>query len=153
MAPTMKLEFHTGLPDKLGFAVRLLRKAQAAAARVAVCGNAAELDRLDTLLWTHEPGSFLPHVRLARGRSAKPGWGRTPTWLVDDAASAPECDTLVNLGPGLAEGWTGFGRVIELVGDGDGDGDEVRAGRQRWRTYAEAGHTPLHHRHDQKAPT
>lgn len=142
----MKLEFHTGLPDALAFACRLLRKAQAADARVAVCGDASTLDRLDALLWTFEVGSFVPHVRCKRGASPKPGWGRTPIWLVDAATAAPGCTTLVNLGPDLAAGWEGFERVIELVGS---EADDVRTGRQRWRAYEQAGHVPLHHRREQ----
>jgi len=141
----MKLEFHTGLPDKLASACRLLHKAHVAQARVAVCGDAALLDRLDALLWTFEVGSFVPHVRCRRGAAPKPGWGRTPIWLVDDAAAAPDCNTLLNLGPDLAAGWEGFERVIELVGD---DADDVRAGRQRWRAVEQAGHAPVHHRRD-----
>ncbi|HET9976563.1 MAG TPA: DNA polymerase III subunit chi [Burkholderiaceae bacterium] len=141
----MKLEFHTGLPDKPAFACRLLRKAFAADARVAVCGDPPALDHLDTLLWTFEVGSFVPHVRCQRGAAPKPGWARTPIWLVDDAAAAPDCATLVNLGPAMAAGWEGFARVIELVGD---DADDVRAGRQRWRVYEQAGHPPVHHRRD-----
>lgn len=141
----MKLEFHTGLPDKLASACRLLFKAQAADARVAVCGDPSTLDRLDTLLWTFEVASFVPHVRCKRGAVPKPGWGRTPIWLVDDAAAAPDCPTLVNLGPELAFGWEGFERVIELVGDDAGD---VQAGRQRWRACELAGHVPVHHRRD-----
>jgi DNA polymerase III subunit chi len=141
----MKLEFHTGLPDKLASACRLLAKAHAAGARVAVCGDAAALDRLDALLWTFEVGSFVPHVRGKRGAAPKAGWGRTPIWLVDDAGAAPDCTTLVNLGPELAAGWEGFARVIELVGD---DADDVRAGRQRWRAFEQAGHVAVHHRRE-----
>ncbi len=51
----MKVEFNTGLVDKLGTACRFLRKAQEAGAAVVVCGDRASLDRLDVALWTFEP--------------------------------------------------------------------------------------------------
>jgi len=145
----MKLEFHTGLADKLTFACRLVRKAQLAGARMAVCGDAGTLDRLDTLLWTLDVDSFVPHVRAKRGAAPRPGWDRTPIWLVDDASAAPDRSLLINLGPALAAGWEGFERVIELVGDAP---EDARAGRERWRAYEQAGHVALHHQRE-KATT
>ena len=129
----MKVEFHSGVHDKLAHACRFLRKAQAAQAKVVVCGEAALLDRLDVTLWTFDALSFVAHVRLRAGQARRPGWSRTPTWLVDAAASAPAAQILVNLGPDLAPGWQGFERVVEIVEQEPGDS---LAGRRRWREYA-----------------
>ena len=139
----MKIEFHSGVRDKLEHACRFLRKAQAAGARVAVCGDAALLDRLDAGLWTFDAQSFVAHVRRRAGSALRPGWERTPAWLVDDASLAPGAQVLLNLGPDMAPGWERFERVIEIVESTD---EDSRAARQRWRRYGEhAGAELVHH--------
>jgi DNA polymerase-3 subunit chi len=139
---TVKVEFHSGVPDKLAHACRFLRKAHAAGARVAVCGDGPTLDRLDVALWTFDALSFVPHVRWRAGMTSRPGWERTPTWLVDDPAAAQGAPILVNLGPAMAPGWDRFERVIEIV---EAAPEDSQAGRQRWRRYAEHGGAELVH--------
>jgi len=138
----VKIDFHSGVGDKIGHACRVLRKAQAAGARVVVTGDAALLDRLDTMLWTFEALSFVAHVRLRRGAALRPGWVRTPTWLADEAAAAPGASILVNLGENLVDGWHDYDRVIEIV---SADGADSQAGRQRWRRYAQQPGVELVH--------
>jgi DNA polymerase-3 subunit chi len=58
------IEFYSGIADKAHHALRLLRKAQAKGARVAVVGDAAALRRLDADLWTSDARDFVPHVRV-----------------------------------------------------------------------------------------
>ena len=81
----MKIDFHSGMPDKAAYCCRLLRKSQATRACVAVCGPSELLDRLDVALWTFDALSFLPHVRLRAGASPQSRLARTPVWLLDDA--------------------------------------------------------------------
>ena len=104
-----------------------------------VAGEPAQLARLDALLWTFEPGEFIPHVRLRAGQAIAPLLARTPIWLADLPVEAGPCDVLVNLGPALAPGYEVFGRVIEIVAESDA---EVSSGRQRWRQYLAAGLAP-----------
>jgi DNA polymerase III subunit chi len=137
-----EVDFHTGLDDKLAYACRLLRKAVRAGKVVAVTGAAAELARLDLLLWTFEPGEFIAHVRLRAGDMAAPRLARTPVWLVDRPEDAPACDVLVNLGPQAAHAADACARVIELVARDEAD---VEAARQRWRRYKAAGIAPRSH--------
>lgn len=128
----MKVDFHSGVADKLVAACGFLHKAQAAGARVVVCGDAATLDRLDAALWTFEALSFVPHVRI-RGAARPPAsLARTPTWLVDDAGAVAAREVLLNLGPDMAAGWEAFERVVEIV---SAEADDAAAGRQRWRRY------------------
>ena len=129
----MKVDFHTGVADKLGAACRFLQKAQAAGASVVVCGDGRTLDRLDTALWTFDPHSFVAHARVRGETSPAPALARTPTWLVDDPASVASRELLLNLGPAMVEGWTAFARVVEIVSTEPADAD---AGRQRWRQYS-----------------
>ncbi len=138
----MKVEFHSGVAEPLGHACRLLRKAHAAGARVAVHGPGAVLDRLDQQLWTFDQLSFVPHLRLRSGMQAAAHQRRTPMWLVDDVAAAAECDVLINLGEAMAPGWDGFARVIEVV---PADVQASAAARQRWRQYAARDDVELVH--------
>jgi DNA polymerase III subunit chi len=128
----LKIEFHSGVIEPLVHTCRLLRKAQAAGARVVVHGPGALLDQLDQALWTFDALSFVPHVRLRVGARPSAQLARTPTWLVEEVAAVAERDVLVNLGSTMVEGWETFARVIEVV---SADEPAVRAGRQRWRSY------------------
>ena len=141
----MQVDFHTGLGDKLAYACRLLRKAHRSRARVVVTGDAAQLARLDQLLWTFEPGEFIPHARLRAGERVSARLAPTPLWLAEQPADAGACEVLVNLGPaGLGDGPLPA-RTIELVAR---SADEVAAGRQRWRAHVAAGRAPVNHPQD-----
>jgi DNA polymerase III subunit chi len=129
----MRVDFHSGLADKLGTACRFLRKAQEAGATVVVCAEPATLDRLDQALWTFDPLSFVTHARVKGTDAPAPALARTPTWLVDDAACVPARGVLVNLGPAMVEGWQQFERVVEIV---SAEPEDAHAGRQRWRQYS-----------------
>jgi DNA polymerase III subunit chi len=137
-----QVDFHTGLADKLPYACRLLRKAWRAGRRVVVTGEARQLAMLDQLLWTFDPGEFIPHARLRAGEQVPPRLARTPLWLADQPADAGACDVLVNLGPGVLADGLLPARTIELVAT---DADEVAAGRQRWRWHLAAGRQPVNH--------
>jgi len=128
----MKVDFHSGIADKLGAACSFLRKAQASGATVVVCGDPDLLDRLDVALWTFDAVSFVEHVRVKRA-ATPPALERTRTWLADDVASVPTArELLLNLGPAMVEGWEQFARVVEIV---SAEPDDVDAGRRRWRQY------------------
>ena len=138
----MKVDFHTGVADKLGAACRFLRKAHEGGATVTVCADPVTLDQLDRALWSFEPQSFVAHVRVKGG--AQPA-SPTPTriWLVDNVASIESVELLLNLGPDQVEGWERFARVVEIVSGEPADAD---AGRQRWRQYsAHRGLELVHH--------
>ena len=139
MAP--EVAFHTGVEDKLGYTCRLLRKAYRQGARVAVCGAPDLLRQVDQALWTFEPQEFVPHLRLGAGRTATPAQRRTPIWLVEPGAEAPDCAVLVNLGPDPVPAEASYARVIEVVSR---EPDDAAAARQRWKRY-EALHWPITH--------
>lgn len=136
------VEFHTGMADKIGFACRLLRKAYAKGAQVAVTGAPEVLRQLDDALWLFEPQQFVPHVRLQAGQQPPARLARTPLWLLEPGAVPPRREVLVNLGPAMPEAPDAFQRVIELVGSSAEDRD---AGRRRWRAWEAAGAKIVHH--------
>jgi DNA polymerase III subunit chi len=139
-----EVTFHTGVGDRLAYACRLLRKAQRGGARIAVVGDGAELGELDRALWSFDPLSFVPHVRLAAGSQAGAAQAAaTSIWLIERGVDAPAgVSVLLNLGPQLVPGFESFERLIEVVGEG---ADERLAARQRWKHYADRGYSLVHH--------
>ena len=135
--------FHLGVANRVGYATRLLRKAHAQDAKVVVCAPPAMLAELDALLWTSEPASFIPHVRLAPDATAPEHLAAaTPIWLVERAEQAPTHDVLLNLGDELVAGFEAFERVIEVVPRDEG---AKQAARRRWKHYADRGYVLRHH--------
>ena len=141
-----EISFHTGVPDVLGYACRLLRKAVKKGSRVAVCADAALLAQLDRALWTFDATDFTPHRRLAPGAPPPARFAATPVWLLEATTRAlrdsPVHEVLVNLGPEPVPGFESFERVLEIVGR---EPDAADAGRRRWRHYTERGYAVVHH--------
>lgn len=133
------VEFHSNVPDKLGYACRLLRKAALKGAKVAVTGEPALLRELDTVLWTFDATEFVPHC-LANAPAGM--LHATPIVLCDSAAAAPHHDVLVNLGSRVPEGFERFERLIEVVTVHEDD--KVR-GRERWKHYKSRGYDVQNH--------
>lgn len=135
------VEFHTGVPDTLAFACRLLRKAYRHGATVLCVAPAPRLEALDRALWTFVERDFVPHVRVAG--TADGTLQRTLLWL---ASSVPEEGAgravVLNLGGEVPVGTAASARVIEVVG---ADADEVARGRSLWRQYKAAGFEVVHH--------
>lgn len=138
-----EVEFHTGVEDRIGFACRLLRKAQRRGSRVLVTASAEVLAELDRGLWTFDERDFVPHVRVPGCATAVRE--RTPIWLAADAtaaglAGAPRL--VVNLGAPALANPAALDRLIEVVST---EPDDAAAGRERWRAYKAAGLQIKHH--------
>ncbi|HMN77462.1 MAG TPA: DNA polymerase III subunit chi [Burkholderiaceae bacterium] len=134
--------FHLRVADQVAYACRLLRKAHARDARVVVCAPARVLAELDALLWTADPASFLPHVRLPADAASPAPADPTPIWLVERTDQAPARDVLVNLGNEIVAGFETFARLIEIVPE---DEAATQAARRRWKYYADRGYALAHH--------
>jgi DNA polymerase-3 subunit chi len=128
------VEFHFNAPDKLGYACRLLRKAAAKGAKVAVTADREFLRELDLRLWTFEPLEFIPHCAA---NAAANVIDATPIVLCAALHDAPHHDVAVNLGPALPEGFERFERLIEVVSLGE---DDRAQARQRWMHYKTRGY-------------
>jgi DNA polymerase III subunit chi len=142
-----EVEFHTGVPDPVLFACRLLRKAVRLGVRVQVTAQPARLAQLDRALWIFEERDFVPHVRV-------PGVGdgvarRTPLWLCEQAQAVDAPSVLVNLGAPVPDPLPALQRLIEVVG---ADAEEAAAGRARWRHYKGLGLEVRHHAVSAAAP-
>lgn len=132
--------FHFNVPDKIGYACRLLQKAHAAGGAVGVVGDPEALQRLDGALWSFAALAFVPHCLAsapARVRAA------TPIVLAPSCAELPQASgVLVHLGVTLPQGFERFERLIELVGV---DAEDRAQARLRWRHYADRGYVIRSH--------
>lgn len=134
-----RIDFHSKVPDKLNYACRLIRKAQAAKTRLVVLTeDHAQLEQMDGLLWTFSEQDFLPHV-VAGDALAEP----TPIILTDDCDKAlPHHHALVNLSCRTPEFFARFERMFELVSN---DEQDLIAGRERYKYYQQRGYPLTHH--------
>ncbi|MCH7344138.1 DNA polymerase III subunit chi [Pelomonas sp. CA6] len=137
-----EVSFYTGVPDRLPYLCRLLRKAAQAGVNTGVCGPARLLDRLDQALWTFESTGFLPHVRVGARGVSDFQLRRTPIVLAERPLDLPHRQALLNLEASIPEGFEGFERVLEVVSQ---DEEQMRAGRDRFRRYKQLGYEVRHH--------
>jgi len=137
-----EITFHFNVPDRVGYACRLLRKAVRRGARVVVSAPQATLAQLDRQLWTFEPLEFIPHVHAVPGQPLAPRLRHTPVWLTGTVQDAPHQDVLLNVGDEVVEGFESFARLIELV---PADGGARVAARGRWKHYADRGYVLQKH--------
>lgn len=137
-----EISFHFNVPDRMGYACRLLRKAARHGARVVVSAPTPVLAQLDRQLWTFEPAGFVPHVHARADQPLAPRLRSTPVWLTERVQDAPHQEVLLNMGDELVEGFESFARMIELV---PVEGPARVAGRGRWKHYADRGYVLLKH--------
>lgn len=133
-----RIDFHTNIPDKLGYACRLARKACGARGKLVVLvQGAAEAAALNEALWTLSETDFLPHVPAGDALAAQ-----TPIIVTDsDQAELPHYDMLVNLTRATPANLDRFQRVFEIIST---DEDDAAAGRKRYIAYKQQSY-PLTH--------
>ena len=131
--------FHFNVPDRLAYTCRLARKAYAAGGRTVVMGSPAQLQALDTALWTFSALDFIPHCLATAPPETL---ARTPIVLALDAQALADAQVLVHLGTEVPAGFERYGRLIELVGTDQADRGHAR---QRWRHYADRGYQIQRH--------
>ena len=135
-----EVAFHFNVPDKLGYACRLLRKAAGSGAKVVVTGEAELLRALDTELWTFSALEFLPHCHAASADAQV--LAASPIVLADAPRATPHQEVLVNLGARIPDGFERFERLIEVVTQEDEDRQRAR---MRWKHYADRGYAIKRH--------
>ncbi len=138
-----EVSFYTGVPDRLAYLCRLLRKAQQSGARMGVLGPLSVLQRLDAALWSFEPAEFVPHLLLTEELVASELVQATPILLVTDSAALPHREVLLNLGGEIPPDYAEFERVLEVVST---EPEQVQAGRRRYKQYEALGHVVKHHK-------
>lgn len=112
----------------------LLQKATARGMRVVVtAGSDDRLHHLDEVLWTYDPGSFLPH-----GRAGGAFDSEQPVLLAIDPVRTNNADVLMLTEGGAVDDLSGFSLCCDLF-DGRDDA-AVAAARDRWKQARDAGH-------------
>ena len=130
-----EIPFHFNVADKFFYACRLLRKAYASGAQVAVTGEPEVLGELDQLLWHFSATEFVPHCRTGHGSDFL---ASKSVLLVDSPAACPHGGVLINLGLQVPTEFERFERFIEVVTQGS---EERLAARIRWKHYADSGYS------------
>lgn len=122
------------LDQRLLLACRLADKAFRSGHSVYLhCGDAAQAQRLDELLWSFQPSSFVPHALLDAADEPMPvriGFG---------ARRWNNRDVLINLDTQVPENFAEYARVLEVVVQ---DAQILDVTRQHWRHYKQLGYEP-----------
>lgn len=115
---------------------RLAEKGFHAGHIVHICTrNEKESEILDSLLWTFQDRSFVPHEIY---RSKEPDCPVT----ISTENSPMSADFLINLTYQTPKNLEQFQRIAEII---DKQDESIHAGRERYRFYREQGLEPKHH--------
>lgn len=87
---------------------------------------------LDTLLWTFQAGSFIPHARWP----SEPG-AQAAVLIGHDGVPDDAHEVLINLSDGVPGFFSRFERVAEVVNQ---DPAVKQAGREKFRYYRDRGY-------------
>jgi DNA polymerase-3 subunit chi len=124
------------LKDRLLLACRLTQKAYDKGWHVHIhTDSQATSQRLDELLWTWHPSSFLPHA-LAENT------GQERIIIGHNYEPTDNCDYLINLSNTKPEFFSRFVRMGEII---DQSQDLLTDGRKRYAYYRERGYTLKYH--------
>lgn len=112
---------------------KLLCKAYAGGKRIIVKTTTDSIEPINTILWTYEDESFLPHG------SKKDGFAdEQPIWITDDDKNnANGAQFLFLTGGTQTEDAERYERIFNLF-DGKNEAS-VEQARQMWKTYKDAG--------------
>jgi DNA polymerase-3 subunit chi len=115
-------------------ACRLTQKVFGLGHRVFILSlDADQATRLDKLLWTFSPGSFVPHALSNERLDPVP-----PVVVGTEEPDASLHDVLISLATDVPDWFSRFERVAEIVG---GTEDEKLQARARYRFYRDRGYT------------
>jgi len=132
-----KVDFYTGVNDKLQTACLLSHKAMQNGLRVMLhTPDEATADALDQMLWQYPAAAFIPHCRSSDEEAAD-----TPVIIGHQPEPFPHSELLISLHTGCLPFFSRFERVIEIVSR---DTEDARLGRERYGFYRERGYEMRH---------
>jgi DNA polymerase-3 subunit chi len=100
------------------------------------CESAERADALDTLLWTYDDASFLPHAQQGDGDSSK-----QPVLITVEDANPNAADVLFVVGGAAAPAWDAASALTRIVLMFDGrDPGALASARTAWKDARAAGH-------------
>lgn len=113
---------------------KLLEKVLVAGKRaVVILGSEERVEAVNTLLWTYDDRSFLPHGSARDGFASE-----QPIWLTTGDENPNGADILVLADGARSSHIAEYERCLELF-DGN-DPEVVTAARMRWKAYREVGY-------------
>lgn len=99
------------------------------------CESAERAEAIDTLLWTYDDASFLPHAQAGDGDSA-----RQPVLVTTEDANLNAANVLFLVG-GVEAAWDAVGDFTRVVTMFDGrDAAMLAKARAAWKDAKSAGH-------------
>jgi DNA polymerase-3 subunit chi len=132
-----KVDFYTGVKDKLQTACLLSHKAMQNNLRVLLhTPDASISDTLDQMLWQYPPTSFIPHCR-----SNEPAAADSPVIITHQSEPFPHSVLLISLHTTHLPFFSRFERVIEIVSQ---NAEDAKLGRERYGFYRERGYEMRH---------
>jgi DNA polymerase-3 subunit chi len=107
----------------------LLTKALSTGKNIVVKANsAADVEKLNDVLWTYDPNSFLPHGSAKDGHAEK-----QPIWLTDSDENPNNAKVLILINGVQSDIQTDFDLCCEIFDSTDQNA--LNAARQKWKSY------------------
>ena len=132
-----KVDFYTGVKDKLQTACLLSHKAMQNGLRVVLhTPDEATTNELDLMLWQYPPAAFIPHCRSSDDSATD-----SPVIIAHQEEPFPHNEMLISLHTACLPFFSRFERVIEIVGLDEVD---TKLGRERYGFYRERGYEMRH---------
>lgn len=129
-----RVQFYHNTADRLALTCELVANAQAGGRHIAIrLPDAAQARRLDQMLWTAAPLSFIPHVAADSPLAAE-----TPVLIGTAEAGIrwAHTDLLFNLAEDIPPEVEQFRTVVEIIGRSEA---EKLPARTRWMQYKTRG--------------
>jgi DNA polymerase-3 subunit chi len=132
-----KVDFYTGVDDKLRTACQLSHKAMLAGVRVLLhAPDEATAEELDRLLWHYPATAFIPHCRSHEAAALE-----MPVVISHQEDRFPHSELMISLHTACLPFFSRFERLIEIVG---GEEQDARLGRERYAFYRDRGYEMRH---------
>lgn len=132
-----KVDFYTGVDDKLRTACHLSYKAMQNGLRVLLhTSDEATTEALDRLLWQYPVTAFMPHCRNDEATAAE-----MPVVVDHRGENFPHNEVLISLHTVCLPFFSRFERVLEIVSQ---DVEDARLGRERFSFYRDRGYEMRH---------
>ena len=123
---------------------KLVEKVLAAGGRAVVkLGSEERVAELDSMLWTYDPNSFLPHGTARDGRPED-----QPAWLTCEDENPNGANYLILADGAASSHVADFEKCLEIF-DG-GNAEAVAAARERWQVYKNADHKLAYWQQDEQ---
>ncbi|RFC33552.1 MAG: DNA polymerase III, chi subunit [Candidatus Nitrotoga sp. MKT] len=132
-----KVDFYTGVDDKLRTACHLSQKAMQNGLRVLLhTPDETTTEALDKLLWQCPVTAFMPHCRNDEATAAE-----MPVVVDHQGKNFPHNEVLISLHTVCLPFFSRFERVLEIVSQ---DKEDARLGRERFSFYRDRGYEMRH---------